>query len=137
MLICMRIALSIILICLWPLCLGAAERVVLTLEDDGLQRAWVAALAKRVEGETEVRVPFGRVDIVTDRYAIEVDWVANWHCALGQAIHYAHDTKKKPVMALCLRADEPLNEDLLAHIERVAQSVGVEVWVIKMTKDEL
>jgi len=48
----------------------------------------------------DVNVTFGRVDILTDEYAIEVDHVYKFHEGIGQVLHYAYETGKKPGLAL-------------------------------------
>lgn len=50
--------------------------------------------------ETEKKVRGGRADIVTETYAIEIDRAKKWHEAIGQAVHYANELKKKPQIAL-------------------------------------
>ena len=42
----------------------------------------------------------GRVDIVTDEYAIEVEWANNWKHSIGQALWYSIQTNKKPASYL-------------------------------------
>ncbi len=50
-------------------------------------RDWAAA---ELDGETEVVLPNGtRCDILTDQYALEVDFADKWAEALGQCLNYA------------------------------------------------
>ena len=66
---------------------------------------WAAHFSKAEEGvKAEVVLRGGRCDIVTEKYAIEVDRANKWHEAIGQAAHYALYLKKKPCIAL-YRAD--------------------------------
>lgn len=37
----------------------------------------------------EVPVRYGRIDLLTSDYAIEVDKLEKFHEAIGQALHYA------------------------------------------------
>lgn len=76
---------------------------------DGIEKPreshWRDALAahfsKTEEGvKTEVVLRGGRCDIVTEKYAIEVDRASKWHEAIGQAAHYALFLKKKPCIAV-------------------------------------
>ena len=48
----------------------------------------------------EVKCRGGRCDILTDKYAIEVDRAPKWHEAIGQATHYSITLKRKPCIAL-------------------------------------
>lgn len=83
----------------------------LALEDATLETYWSAALASALSGTTEYPVEGGRVDVSTNRYAIEVDRLEKWHEAIGQAAHYGLKTGKAPVVALMIPTDAwPLNE---------------------------
>ena len=53
------------------------------------------------KGQIEVRLPDRtRVDCLTDEYAIEIDFAINWKQGIGQSLHYALVTGKKPGIAL-------------------------------------
>ncbi len=45
-------------------------------------------LAKSLNGQTEVKVPTGRIDILTNNQIIEVKHIKKWKDALGQIIAY-------------------------------------------------
>lgn len=49
-----------------------------------------------IGGASEVSVPSGRVDLVTDSVAYEVELAANWKEAIGQSLWYSLQTGKKP-----------------------------------------
>ena len=55
-------------------------------------------LAKSLDGQTEVKVPFGRIDILTNNQIIEVKHIKKWNAAVGQIIiygsHYPHHQKR-------------------------------------------
>jgi len=64
----------------------------------------VGRLAPKYSAETEVRQWDGtRVDMVTDEYAIEVDWPRKWAEAIGQSLYYAEVTGKKPGIILLVK----------------------------------
>jgi len=42
----------------------------------------------------------GRIDLLTEDFAIEVDFIQKWHEGIGQALHYASATGKRPALAL-------------------------------------
>ncbi len=79
-------------------------------------------------GETELDIPFGRVDIVTDSFAIEVDKVSKFHEAIGQALHYAYATKKKPGIAFFIEDNNDVEKKLYATT--LAEDLGIRVWII-------
>ena len=98
---------------LLPFALLAEVQTISVILPDGIEKPreshWRDALAahfsKAEEGvKTEVVLRGGRCDIVTEKYAIEVDRANKWHEAIGQAAHYALYLKKKPCIAL-YRAD--------------------------------
>lgn len=82
----------------------------------------------------EVPVKFGRVDLLTDTYAIEVDRIKKFHEGIGQALHYAKETGKKPGLALF--AEKPAKKDLkkLKYIRKLCRYYKIKVWFIN---DEL
>lgn len=49
-----------------------------------------------------------RVDCLTAGYAIEVDFARKWHEAIGQALHYASMTGRRPGIVLILRTESDL-----------------------------
>lgn len=55
-----------------------------------------------IGGDREVQVQGGRADLVTDEYAIEIEWAPKWKEAIGQALWYALNTNKKPGIILIL-----------------------------------
>lgn len=92
-----------------PLALLSGVQTVAVSLPDGIEKPreshWRDALAahfsKTEEGvKTEVVLRGGRCDIVTEKYAIEVDRASKWHEAIGQAAHYALFLKKKPCIAV-------------------------------------
>jgi hypothetical protein len=84
------------------------------LEKD-YQRAW----ARDNAGVCEVRTADGaRVDIVTDTYAVEVDFAKKWAESLGQCLLYSACTGKKPaVLLICGPKDTVYRNRLLKAIE--------------------
>lgn len=81
------------------------------------------------DGATEVRIPGGRVDILNDEYAIEVDRAGKWHEAIGQALHYANATGRKPAIAL-FDDGSPGAAEKIAMARQVAARQGIKVDVI-------
>lgn len=58
---------------------------------------------KHCHGQKEVRLKDNtRVDCLTEEYAYEYDWAYKWSEAIGQALHYARMTGKKPGIVLII-----------------------------------
>jgi hypothetical protein len=63
------------------------------------QQTWCDA----AHGQTEVVLPDRtRVDCLTDRFAVEVDFADKWAEGIGQALHYGQMTGKPPAILLIL-----------------------------------
>ena len=56
-----------------------------------------------IGGEREVYVSGGRVDLVTEEHAFEIEWANKWKESIGQALWYAVQTTKKPGIILILK----------------------------------
>ena len=60
--------------------------------------------AQRLKGCTEVLMPDKtRCDILTEDFAIEVDFANKWAEAIGQSLHYANLMNRKAGIVLVLR----------------------------------
>jgi hypothetical protein len=95
---------------------------------DAPENAWVAALSEFTGGTKELKVAFGRADVLTDNYAIEVDFLRKWKEGLGQALHYGDVTKLIPVLALI--APNPVDKDMLKQIEGLCTKQGVKLILL-------
>lgn len=93
---------------------------------------WSEALAAFLFGRTEVATDHGRVDVLTDRFAIEVDRLAKWHEAIGQASHYAGTTNKRPAIALIILPGD--NTQKLELVEDTCASKGIKLVILQTTK---
>ncbi|MDQ3017417.1 MAG: hypothetical protein M3R25_11950 [Bacteroidota bacterium] len=69
--------------------------------------AWyIERIALALGGEAEVTVANGRVDVVTDSHAIEVERASNWKHAIGQSLWYGLQTNKQPGIILLMESPE-------------------------------
>src|SRR3990167_3167745 len=64
---------------------------------------WRDALSARWNGKIEVVIQYGRIDVETKDYVIELDYLHKWHESFGQALHYA-ETGKQGVSALIVES---------------------------------
>lgn len=80
--------------------------------------------------EMEVHVKYGRIDLLTRDYAIEVDKIDKFHEGIGQALHYAKETGKKPGLAIYI--NDPTEHDLakLKYVRNLCKLLGITVWYI-------
>jgi len=90
--------------------------------------------AKIVNGETEVRLDDGtRADIVTDKYAIEVDFGAKWAESIGQSLSYAIQLEKQAGVLLVISGEDEIR--FLDRLMAVAVEHGIQVWIWNWTDD--
>lgn len=102
--------------------------ISLKVPDDSNEHVWTNAFAITIEGKTEVAVSFGRADVITENYAVEVDFLSKWKEGLGQALHYGDATGLVPVLALITLSR--VDDGLLKQIERLCTSKGVKVVLL-------
>lgn len=109
--------------------------VLLPVDDASRETNWSASLAQFLSGTTEAPVANGRVDVLTEIYAIEVDKLDKWHEGIGQAAHYGGETGKQPCLALIVESDLwPLNTATtgkLRVIEKTALAQGIKLVVLR------
>ena len=80
--------------------------------------------------EMEVPVKYGRIDLLTGDYAIEVDKIDKFHEGIGQALHYARETGKKPGLAIYITDPTEYDLEKLKYVKRLCQTLGIKVWYI-------
>jgi predicted RecB family endonuclease len=67
-----------------------------------------------------------RIDVVTARYAIEVEFASKWSNSIGQALYYASITGKNPgIVILKVRDSDQKNIDRLLQ---VCDPLKIQVW---------
>ena len=97
-----------------------------TSEDD-----YVNLINKKFKGIKEASVQSGRVDILNDEYAIEVDFARKWKEAVGQALWYGQQTLKKPGIVLIAesKTDQKYIIQLGATLQHFGLADKVRFWV--------
>jgi hypothetical protein len=85
----------------------------------------------------EVSVKYGRIDLLTDEYVVEVDRLEKFHEAIGQALHYARETGKKPAIAIFMEEDPDKgpkqrdeDKEKLKYVIRLCGYYKIKVWFI-------
>ena len=83
--------------------------------------------------ETEHKLPNRkRVDILTTRYACEVDWISKaWSEGIGQALHYAMMTDKEPCVVVLI---DKMHEENLRALLNTARKYNVYVEIYHANK---
>jgi hypothetical protein len=122
-----RIVYTILLICILTACSAPKQHVLYTERDfqEAFNKVYFHGKAKM-----EVPVKYGRVDLLTSDYAIEVDKLDRFHEAMGQALHYARETGRKPAIAIFIVDQKHDDEDKLKYVTRLCNYYGIKVWFI-------
>lgn len=103
--------------------------VELCVSSDAPEAAWTVALANRIGGTPEVSVPHGRIDVLSETFAIEVDRITKWHEGIGQSLHYADATGKQPVLALIASSREG-DRHLISEIDKLCLKQGIKLVIL-------
>lgn len=86
-------------------------------------------LAPKYQAAVEVRLwDDTRVDLLSDEFAIEVDWAPKWAESIGQALYYAELTGKKPAVLL-LVVDDPRERKHVYRAQTVCARHGIKLFV--------
>ena len=117
----------------------AVETITLPVKQTDYEKVWKAALVAKLRADkigkvlSEMRVEFGRVDITTGKEVIEVDRHHKFHQGIGQALHYAWATGKKPVVALMLDT-EKIDPKKTAFIEKLCKHHKIRLVLLRAEK---
>jgi len=93
------------------------------------ERAESARLAPKYGAKTEVRLEDGTIcDLVSDTYAIEVEYPRKWAESVGQAVHYGDMLNKKSAIILLL--SDPAKEwQFLVRCARLCGKLGITLYI--------
>jgi hypothetical protein len=119
--------LALALVCIVSACAGTREYALYNERDfqEAFNKVYFNGRAKM-----EVPVKYGRIDLLTDEYAIEVDRLEKFHEAMGQALHYAKETGRKPAIAIFITDSEPGDKQKLKYVTRLCDYYKIKVWFI-------
>ena len=112
------------------------------LDGSDTEAAWTTALAAHLGGEAEQAIDgvvAGRVDVLTDTQAIELDWLKGnkFHEGIGQALHYGDVTGQQPVLALISAYYNIFGaeQQKLEYVSGLCAAHGVEVWALTTRRE--
>ncbi len=117
----------LILIFIIIACTGSKQQALHTEKD--YQRAFNEVYFKG-RAKMEVPVKYGRIDLLSDDYAIEVDRLEKFHEAIGQALHYAKETGKRPAIAIFIIDDKQGDREKLKYVMWLCNYYKIKVWFI-------
>lgn len=90
--------------------------------------------SKVINGTTQVVLKdLSRVDIVTDTFAIEIDFADKWAESVGQSLYYAHMLDRKPGVLLIVNGNA--EERYVLRLLKVAEKEDITVWLWNYNND--
>jgi len=95
------------------------------------EKEFVNLIHQELGGEKEKTVYGGRVDIVTDEYAIEVEFASKWKHSIGQALWYGLQTNKAPGIVL-IKKSKTENKYVIqlgSALQYAGLTDKIKVWV--------
>ena len=119
----------------------AWDEMAFDLPSGAKESLWRDALAEALHGRVEVRVPEGRIDVLTDEEAIEVDFQHKWKEGLGQCLVYARAAGKRPALALITYGENAAEttrhtEAMFAAAEEHCASNGVRLVILRPSRND-
>ena len=105
--------------------------ILLSVNRGSPEKKWTEALAKKLGGESEVKIENGRVDVLTETYAIEIDFIRKWQEGLGQAIHYGMALDKISVLAIIYDSKNDESRALIKKIEKITMAKDVKLIILR------
>jgi len=100
-----------------------------------LESYYQGIFATAVKGQREVVLSDqARVDIVTDTFAIEVDFADKWAESIGQSLYYGRMLNKKPGVLLVVNGTK--EERYVKRLMMVAAHNDIQVWILDYTTNK-
>ncbi len=69
-----------------------------------------------------------RVDCLTEKYAIEVDFAKKWAESIGQSLYYAYMTDRKPAIGLIINLQT--ERRYLTRVKTMCEQYGITLFLI-------
>ena len=100
------------------------------LQAQKTEREYTEIITCIMEGNSEIGVVSGRIDILTKDHAIEIDFANKWKESIGQALWYSLKTNRKPGIVLILRSpsDWKYLQQLNSAIAHGGMTKQFKVW---------
>ena len=135
----MKPTLIALLMCLCLPAIHADETITLPVKRTAYEKVWKGALVDKLRAAKagnvvdEMRLTFGRADIVTEKEVYEVDRYDKFHQGIGQTLHYSMVLKKPAVLALMLDKVK-IDPAKTAFIEKLCKHYKIRLVLLKAEK---
>jgi len=111
----------------------SASRIFAQTHDE---RYYQLIAAKSLSGSIEyVTKDKSRIDIVTDEYAIEVDFCYHWQESIGQSLFYSLAISKKPGIVIIFKGYN--DYVFLKRLSTVCNAYHIKLWSMDTSTERL
>ena len=101
----------------------------LDANEKSINQQWCSAN----DGVLEHRTKYGTyVDCLTEEYAVEVEFDYNWKESIGQSLHYAEATNKKPAVLFIKRTKS--KKDYLAELNQTIDKFNLPIKIFTINE---
>lgn len=95
------------------------------------ERDYQNTFCKNLNGKIEYRLKDkSRVDCLTSKYAIEIDYGKKWAEAIGQSLYYALMTNKKAGIGIIIDINSKADNRYLRRLYAVTKKLNIKVFII-------
>lgn len=109
--------------------------VFLNVTNQKRESSWNTALTHAWHAESEVKIPYGRIDILTDTLAVEIDYFKKWKEGVGQSLYYAYVTKRAAGLALI--CDNHVSDSQLHAVKSFCNTLNIRLFILKNNTQSL
>jgi len=89
------------------------------------EKYYQTEMCDELDGQMEYLLPDkSRVDCLTEKYAIEVEWAKKWAEGVGQSLYYAEMTKRKPAIGLIVGNKD---KKYIKRLEILADKLDIKI----------
>ena len=101
----------------------------------GLENSVNSQWCNSINGISEYRTSYGTyVDCLTDEFAIETEFDFNWKESIGQSLHYAEATNKKPAIHIVIRPQSTV--DYIEQVNRTIKRFNLSIKIFVTNLDD-
>lgn len=95
------------------------------------ERDYQSAFCKKLNGKAEYTlIDKSRIDCLTSKYAIEIDFGKKWAESIGQSLYYSYMTNKKAGIGIIVDLKNKSDSRYLRRLYAVTKKLDIKVFII-------
>ena len=95
------------------------------------ERDYQKIFCKNLNGKIEYRlIDKTRIDCLTSKYAIEIDYGKKWAESIGQSLYYSYMSNKKPGIGIIVDINSRKDKRYLKRLYKVTSKLNIKVFII-------